>query len=214
MKTSSLWGAPPTRYYSFLKRVEQHFHSQPINVAILGCSDGKFVVPAARRGHTIFAIDVDEVALFGGVKEGPQGRVHMPGLVTRLEAEGLLDRVQVVYGDFVSHRPVVPSEAVFTSGALQYSRNLIHTMDQMVQSVQLYIKPEGYLYVDYMLPLEEKYEGRNNYPGRATWSSYFSDDQWQVLYNRVLPPVFESAHVDNPLDHYHHWGHLLVHRLR
>lgn len=211
-KTASLWGRPPSRYYNFLKRVESYFPSQQLEIAIVGCSDGKFVLPAARRGHRVFAIDFDEVALFGGTKVGPTGNIYMPGLVTRLKMENLLDRVQVVHGDFVEYSPARPAHGVFTSGAVQYSRNMKHSMVDMVRALQAYVMQEGYFYIDYMLPMEAKYQGRDNYPDRERWNEFFSTGEWNIIYNRVLPPVFEAAHVDKPVDHYHHWGHLLVQR--
>ena len=123
MRTSSLWGKPPTRYYKFIRRVEGEFPSVPLRVAILGCSDGKFVLPAARQGHYVLAMDIDEIALFGGTKLGPTGAVHMLGLRERLRAEHLSHLVSIVHGDFVEYRSKKRFHAVFTSGAVQYSRN-------------------------------------------------------------------------------------------
>jgi SAM-dependent methyltransferase len=211
-KTSSLWGRPPARYYRFLNLAEQRVKG-PLRMAVLGCSDGKFVLPAARRGHTVFAIDIDEIALFGGPKLGPEGEIIMPGLTSRLKAEALVERVTVVHGDFVEHPPLQPCDAVFTSGAIQYSRNLIHALSDVVSAIQAYVAPGGYLYIDYMLPLKPHQSERENFPSREKWSTFFSAPAWDLLYNRVLPPVFERAHVDNPVDHFHHWGHLLVRRL-
>jgi hypothetical protein len=208
--TSSLWGYPPSRYYRFLKRLENSFPDRPLKIAIIGCSDGKFVLPAARRGHEVFAIDIDDVAIFGGYKEGPGGQLFMPGLVTRLKTEELENSVQVVCGDFVEYPNMVQYHAVFTSGALQYSRNMIHPMTQMVAVLQSYVNQGGYIYVDYMLAMEDKYKGRDNYSSPSKWSEFFSGNEWSIVYNRVLPPVFEKAHVDFPVDHQHHWGHLLA----
>jgi SAM-dependent methyltransferase len=210
MRTSSLWGTPPSRYYNFLRKVESGFRAKRLRVAILGCSDGKFVLPAARRGHFVFAIDIDGVALFGGMKNGPTGETYVSGLRERLRLEGLLNSVQVVHGDFVEYSPKIGFHAVFTSGAIQYSRNLKHPMKSIVGKVKDYTIEGGYLYIDYMLPLDDKYRGRDNYSTKREWKSFFEPTKWEVIYNRVLPPVFERAHVDNPVDHYHHWGHLLV----
>src|SRR5690554_447379 len=51
VRTASLWGTPPSRYYQLLRRVEADKRER-LAVAIVGCSDGKFVLPAARRGHS------------------------------------------------------------------------------------------------------------------------------------------------------------------
>ncbi len=213
-RTASLWGQPPSRLYRFLRLVEAEFPEQQLRIAILGCSDGKFVLPTARRGHHVLAIDVDDIALFGGEKIGSWGLVRMPGLVERLKVEGLENLVRVVHGDFVSYHSDKLYHGVFTSGAVQYSRNLKHRVIKIIAAVQSFVMLGGYLYVDYMLPLEPRHLGRENFPTRRQWQEFFITSRWRVLYNRVLPPLPEKAHVDNPVDHYHHWGHLLAQRRR
>lgn len=213
IRTKSLWGEPPSRFYRLLNRTEALFdRTQSLRIAILGCADGKFVLPAARRGHFVLAIDVDSVALFGGEKPGIGGKVWMPGLVSRLEQERLRSQVRVVHGDFARDAPIRLSHLVFTSGAVQYSRNTSNPMRVMVERMKSYVTRGGLLYVDYMLPSEDKYVGRQNCPGRREWTRYFQDSAWSLIYNRVLPPVVDRAHVEYTVDHYHHWGHLLVQR--
>lgn len=212
-KTSSLWGRPPSRYYALLRRAESSRPAGRPRLAVLGCSDGKFVLPAARRGFAVLAIDVDEIALFGGTKIGPGGPTHMPGLRARLETEGLSHLVEIAQVDIAEYEPGLPSDVVLTSGALQYSRNMKHSMDEMVARVQSHVEVDGLIYIDYMLPLEDRYRGRDNYPDRKRWSLYFSGNEWRVITHRVLPPQFEAAHVDLPVDHVHHWGHLMAQRV-
>jgi len=86
-------------------------------------------------------------------------------------------------------------------------------MDLMVKRVQAHVSVNGLIYVDYMLPIEERYLGRDNYPDRKRWAQYFATDQWRVITHRVLRPQFEAAHVDLPVDHEHHWGHLMARRV-
>ena len=213
-KTSSLWGTPPTRYYRYLQRVQEHTGSAHPTLAIIGCADGKFVLPAARRGFRVWAIDIDETALFGGYKTDPTGKVHMPGLASRVATEGLEELVEVVHGDFVESPPGRQFDAVFTSGALQYSNNTERSLEQMVDLVGDCVRPEGLLYIDYMLPYEEKYKGRPNCPEAAWWKEYFGrHDRWDVAYHRVMPPTLDRAHVEYPVDHYHQWGHVLAQRV-
>jgi hypothetical protein len=204
MRTSSLWGKPPTRYYNFIRMVETTFPSTALRVAILGCSDGKFVLPAARRGHSVLAMDIDETALFGGNKRGPNGAIHMPGLRKRLRAEHLSHLVSIVNADFIEYRSRRPFHAVFTSGAVQYSRNLKHPFETVIERLKAFVANQGYIYVDYMLPIEDQHKGRDNYPTKEAWSCFFEAKGWRLIHNRVLPPLFERAHVDNPVDHYHH----------
>lgn len=211
MKTASLWGTPSSRYYRFLRRVKESSGKENPTLAVLGCADGKYVIPAARLGFEVWAIDVDEVALFGGYKQDASGEVHMPGLAARVEAEKLGDLVEVVHGDFMESPPGRKFDSVFTSGALQYSNNTEYTLEQMVDAVGDCVRPGGLLYIDYMLPYEEKYKGRPNCPQAPWWKEYFnSRPHWVVKYNRVMQPVIDRAHVEYPVDHYHQWGHVLA----
>lgn len=212
-KTKSLWGPPPTRYYKFLDRVKETTNQEKPSICILGCSDGKFVLPAARKGFKVYAIDIDEIAINGGDKHGVGGPVFMPGLNSRLASEGLDDKVDVVCEDFVNHVFPTDFHAVFTSGAVNYSYNLRHSIDSILGKAQSLVKSRGLIYFDYMLPLEKAHFDRPNYFKRGDLRRFFDMKKWEIVYDRVLPPLMEKAHVDMPLDHYHHWGHLLAKRI-
>lgn len=213
-RTTSLWGRPPSRFYRYLSQVEAAFPIRPLTFSILGCSDGKFVLPLARKGHTVHAVDIDALALFGGEKTGPTGPVQMPGLVARLQAEGLSHRVTVAHSDFIAHPPDCRFHAVFTSGAIQYSHNLRHDVHTILSAIKSCVRKLGFLYFDYMLPLDATHCLRPNYFKPGELRRHFQPPAWRVLRDRVLPPLLEKGHVDNPCDHYHHWGHMCVRRLQ
>lgn len=211
MKTASLWGRPPTRFYRFLDLVASNPGGKR-ELTVLGCADGKFVLPAARRKFNVLAVDIDSVALYGGAKEGVGGQVTMPGLVARLEAEGLSSQVKVLCADFTELKPE-PMDAVFTSGSIQYSCNMPKTADALLQAALGFVRPGGLFYIDYMLPYEVKYIGRPNCPDAAWWRQKAAElNDWTVMHHRVLQPTRDIAHVEYPVDHYHQWGHLLMRR--
>ena len=211
-RTMSLWGRPPSRYYSYIRRLEEQVRGRKPSLAVLGCADGKFVLPAARRGFRVLAVDVDEVALFGGPKaDGIGGPVRMAGLSARLEAEGLSALVEVVLGDLTEGIYPRSYDGVLSSGAIQYSRNMPRDAKYLVTAVIGYAKPGGLVYIDYMLPYETKYIGRPNCPPAGWWRHHLnSRDDIEVLYNRVMRPTLDRAHVEYPVDHYHQWGHALL----
>lgn len=214
MKTSSLWGTPPSRFYRFLRQLDAQAEGKPPTLAVVGCADGKFVVPAARRGISVWAIDIDEIALYGGFKYDASGEVRMPGLKSRVTDEGLEELVEIVHGDFMESAPSRTFDAVFTSGALQYSNNMEHSLAEMVDAVGALVRPGGLFYLDYMLPYEEKYRGRPNCPEAPWWAEYFAQrPHWDLKYNRVMAPTLDRAHVEYPVDHYHQWGHALATRV-
>jgi SAM-dependent methyltransferase len=211
VKTASLWGRAPSRFYRFLNAVAASSGTRR-ELAVLGCADGKYVLPAARKGFNVLAIDVDRIALYGGTKQGVGGRVEMPGLTHRLKVEGLSEKVEVICKDFtvIEARPM---GAVFTSGAIQYSYNLPKTADELLMHALEFVCPGGLFYMDYMLPYEAKYVGRPNCPDEQWWRLKVAElNGWTVISHRVLPPTRDKAHVEYPVDHYHQWGHLLMRR--
>lgn len=214
MITKSLWGQPPKRYYSFLNRVEKVFLQRPLKLCILGCADGKFVLPAARKGYHVLGIDIDPIAINGGYKTDLNGKVEMPGLRRRALQEHLDKSIHVVCGDFVEYNFLEQYHAVFTSGAINYSYNLRHDINTVIDKVKSLVVKNGLIYFDYMLPLEEAHQSRPNYFRKGELKSYFNQASWRVLFDKVLPPQLEKAHVDKPEDHYHHWGHLCVQKIK
>jgi hypothetical protein len=210
MRTKSLWGSPPSRFYNFLRRVERVVKSRPIKISILGCADGKFVLPCTRRGYKVLAVDMDEIAIYGGYKVGPEGDVYMEGVLSRLRIEGLESFAEVIHADFVEFIPNEKFHAVFTSGAINYSYNTKHELHAIIEKICSYVADGGLIYFDYMLPMMDKEKKKRYYFKKGELKSYFKTPAWDVLFDRVLPPLLEKAHVDMPIDHYHHWGHLCV----
>lgn len=181
-------------------------------LTVLGCADGKFVLPAARKNFSVLAVDVDYAALYGGVKEGVGGQVVMPGLAARLEVEGLSSKVKILCADFTTLTPQ-PMYAAFTSGAIQYSYNMPKTANELLQAALGFVRSGGFFYIDYMLPYEAKYVGRPNCPDAVWWQQKVAElSGWTVMHHRVLPPTRDIAHVEYPVDHFHQWGHLLMRR--
>ena len=48
-KTKSIWGNPPKRLYRLIDLAENNI-GKDFNACIVGCSDGKFLLPFARKG--------------------------------------------------------------------------------------------------------------------------------------------------------------------
>ncbi|MBF6228509.1 class I SAM-dependent methyltransferase [Nocardia abscessus] len=164
---------------------------RPPTAAILGCADGKFVLPAARRGFEVAAVDIDEVALYGGMTKAADGtEIEMPGLRWRLETEQLEQRVSIIRGDLASVQ-VEPCDFVFISGALQYSYNLKHQLFDTMSHVRSLVAPGGLLAIEYMLPVTEAHAVLDTHPSADQWPSFFPRPEWTVLANRVAEPAHE-----------------------
>lgn len=213
-KTKSLWGTAPSRYYRWLRRAESGLGPE-LRIAVLGCSDGKFVLPAARRGIHVVAVDVDAVSLYGGTKQGADGcSIEMPGLIRRLEAEGLRDRVIVLNEDLATVRVERPCDLVFISGAIQYAINRRHSMADLIANVKALVAPGGRVSIEYMLPVEARHQGLENYPSAEIWTEYFSTPGWTVTSNWVAP-VGKDRRTDvrvRAKHKYTQWGYLHAER--
>jgi hypothetical protein len=210
MRTKSVWGPAPTRYYRFLHRV---IDQGVRDVVVLGCADGRFVMGFARAGIPTTAVDIDRISLWGGPKKFPDGIRIIPGLAKRLQEEGLQGNVTIIEDDYVTSN-LGGHGAAFTSGSIHYSYNLRHTLRDIVAAIVRSVTANGLLYVDYMLPMEKKHKGRPNYPERGVLVREFELQGCDVIYDRYSGPRLERAHVEQPHDHYHSIGYILAIRRR
>lgn len=234
MKTKSIWGSPPSRLYSLINKAN-NLLGESYSVCIVGCSDGKFLLPFARIGKKVTGYDVDTIDLFGGYKEFPirnnapiatynknfisptypLERRYVDGVCKRLNMEGLESVCTIEERDFYKNVPEQRFDVVFTSCSLHYTLNNVFTLKEKVEKLRSIVSSNGILYMDYMMALEE--EDYINYPdykffrnGEA--KSYFGND-WEILsYYEQKKPVFEAAHVITTYDHFHRFGFLMVQR--
>jgi SAM-dependent methyltransferase len=207
--TSSTWGEPPPRFYHYLDLVEQAVGVKP-TLTVVGCADGKFVLPAARRGWVVRAVDVD-VKMIVGTSALPGLGIPAPvlGLRRRLEIEALTDQVGVQIGDFMEVE-LEPSDALWASGCLQYSRNSHHDAATLTDRLRRLLRPGGYAHIEYMIPDEEKLIGRPNCPSSEWWRQDFPKRGWRVLQHNVDLDELDPPHPYMPTIHRHSWGRLLA----
>lgn len=105
MQTQSLWEHTLTFFPQFLATLRERV-APDATVAVVGASDGKFVLPLAAAGYRVVAIERDAVALHGGAVHLPgDSQAHALGLIDRLKLEELHERVEVVEDDFWTASP-------------------------------------------------------------------------------------------------------------
>lgn len=236
MKTKSAWGTAGTRLYNFIKKLK---NEKGINakVCVIGASDGKFVMPFLRNGFHVTAIDFDKTALYGGQKVIPKKRdtvnksiyihtdnkptytklpteiIHIDGLQVRAEKENLSDKLTIIETD--AYRSCLNKEfdAVFTSCSIQYKSNRDISVNEIMNKLKSLVKSNGYLYMDYMMPLEECHIWKEPHFFRNQEILQYFDDNWIIHYIREMKePIFEAAHIDRPEDHFHRFGYILAQR--
>lgn len=239
MRTKSAWGTPPTRLYKFRNIINTKFGNDA-SVCIIGASDGKFVMPFLRCGMKVVAYDLDDIAINGGMKEFPIEReeiieteyIHNPdrnpiyvkvpseereilGLKRRVELEKLTDNLSVVMDNFYKNPPTKTFDAVFTSCSIPYPCNFDMPISHIIDVIQKSVAPGGYVYMDYMMPLEDCHTWRpEHYLRRGEMEKFFDSEEWRIIcLHEMKNPIFEAAHVDRPEDHFHRFGYILAERL-
>lgn len=234
MKTKSIWGNPPTRLYRLMEKAEKSFNGN-YTACIVGCSDGKFLLPFARKNILVTGYDIDDVALYGGEKEFPiidkkikykytpdfkskeykLETKNVVGVVDRVKLENVEKYTIIEKRDFYKDIPSKKFDVVFTSCSLHYTANKAYTLEEKTKKLQSIVNNNGYLYIDYMMAIaEDDYE---TYPEEKFYRKneilkYF-DNNWEILsFRENNNPSFEGAHVDCVVDHFHRFGYILARR--
>jgi hypothetical protein len=128
--------------------------------SLVGASDGKFVLPLARLGIRVVAVERDRAAVEGGpiVLPGPV-EATMPGLRKRLTDEGLSDLVEIVQAGLLSvSGSMEPVDAVWTSCSWHYSVNHRRPLGDFISAMRRLCRPAGGVFgAEYMMPVEPRH---------------------------------------------------------
>lgn len=210
MRTSSLWERTLSFFPQFLATLGEHASSDA-SVAVVGASDGKFVVPLAAAGYRVIAIERDHLALHGGEVRLPDDiSAQAPGLIGRLKREGLQDWVQVVEGDFLTTAPsLAPCDAIWTSCSWHYSVNHHRPLAEFVSSMQRLVRPGGLFGAEFMMPVEEKHFMIEHYTSPERLGHHFTEG-WTILLTLRTSEFDEPAHIGQLQDHAHRMGLLIA----
>ncbi len=210
MRTSSLWEQTLSFFPQFRAALGERT-SAGATVAVVGASDGKFVVPLAAAGYRVIAIERDPLALHGGEVCLPGDvTTYAMGLVARLKHEGLQDKVQVVERDFLAAAPCNGScDAVWTSCSWHYSMNRRRSLAEFVGYMQRLVRPRGLFGAEFMMPTEESHFLTEHYTSPEKLSRHFTDG-WTILLTLRTSEFTEHAHVGQLHDHAHRMGLLIA----
>ena len=231
-RTKSIWGNPPKRLYNLINLAENNM-GKNFNACIVGCSDGKFLFPFARKGIHVTGYEVDDTALYGGYKDFPiikdkerfsysedfvskqydVENKYVYGIIERIQKEELANYVNIEKRDFYKNVPKTKFDIVFTSCSLHYSLNKEFTLKDKMKKLQSIVSDGGYLYVDYMMAIDENNLEKypiNKYFRKGEMKKYF-DDSWKIIsIIEKNEPTFERAHVERTIDHFHKFGYILA----
>lgn len=211
VSTPSIWSVAGPRFFRFLKRIEDR--NLPKTLAVLGCSDGNYVLPAAKRGFDVLAIDIDSAALYGGTITLYGEEYEVMGLTNRLRAEGLARRVTVVDEDYVSYSPRNKFSGVFTSGSIHYQDNSRYSLSEMIGGIQSYVADGGVLFMEYIHRSKENSDPLRHFLTGKEVASFFPNTEWVVTSNKKKRYT-ENPNPRNPRVHDIIWGRLYAQKLK
>ncbi|MFZ2151717.1 MAG: class I SAM-dependent methyltransferase [Minisyncoccia bacterium] len=212
MKNPSHWAETKTFFPLLIEQLEQR--EKVGRACIVGASDGKFVLPLARRDWKVTALDVDETALKGGPIEFPKGNLTQSvGLLGRLQSCHLDHLVEIILGDLYEFAPQQMFDVIFTSCSWHYSRNHHRPLRDFVHRMQQVVAHGGIFCAEYMMPVEAKHFLSEHYLHEGQLRQYFPSDEWQILEEFYTSPFCEKAHIGNLADHVHRMGFFMAKRI-
>jgi SAM-dependent methyltransferase len=212
VQTQSLWEHTLTFFPQFLATLRERV-APDATIAVVGASDGKFVVPLAAAGYRVIAIERDALALHGGEVHLPgDNHAHAMGLIDRLKLEELHDRVRVVEEDFLQGEPLnIPCDAIWTSCSWHYSANHHRPLAEFVDRMQRLVRPGGLFGAEFMMPVEKRHHLVEHYTSPERLRQQFIGD-WDVLLTLRTNEFTERAHIGQLQDHTHRMGLFLAAR--
>jgi SAM-dependent methyltransferase len=210
MRTSSLWEHTLSFFPQYLASLKEHT-SPGATVAVVGASDGKFVLPLAAAGYRVIAVERDPLALHGGEIRLPGDiSTRATGLIARLKAEGLYDRVEVNERDFLAEGLCRDScDAVWTSCSWHYSMNHHRPLAEFIARMQQLVRPGGVFGAEFMMPTEQRHFLTEHYTSPERLSRHFTG-RWTIVLTLRTSEFTERAHVGQLHDHTHRMGLLIA----
>ncbi|MFC5253436.1 class I SAM-dependent methyltransferase [Streptomyces nigrescens] len=204
----SLWQETRTFFPIFLDLVVNRGMQ---SVCVVGASDGKFVLPLARLGVRVLAVERNKSALDGGPVVLP-GRTEasMPGLRKRLADEDLSGRVEIVEADILDLPDELDAtDAVWTSCSWHYSINHRRPLGDFIAAMKRSCRPRGGVFAaEYMMPVEPWHLACEHYPEEGEMRRFFPD--WAIEWETYTPPFLEAPHVEQLHEHTHRMGLLIA----
>lgn len=181
IKKGNLWYPPTKSLYTFLTRLESL--GLPKTLAVLGCADGNYVIPAARRGFEVLAIDIDRIALYGGKTNFGGKDLEILGLKKKLKRFGLEKNVKIVNESYFEYEKSQTYSGVITSESTHYQINSKHTLEKRLEIIESYVSVGGLLLFEYL-----HLSNRNSDPKRFLTSGqldlFFKSPKWKIISNK------------------------------
>ncbi len=164
---------------------------------VVGASDGKFVLPLAKMGMVVTAVDIDNEALV----------TNRDSLKSRAAAAGLDGRVQCVQGD-IRDLQLGKFDAVWTSCSWHYSHNFNRPLIDFIEILKTHLRPGGLFAAEYMMPVDVGHVAVEHYlePGEI-WGYIGA---WQRLWDAHTTVYIEEPRPGQTSRHVHRMGFVVA----
>lgn len=182
IKKGNLWYPPTKSIYSYLTHIEKL--GLPKTLAVLGCADGNYVIPAARRGFKVLAIDIDKIALYGGQTCINGHQINIVGMRKKLIRLGLEKSVTIVDQSYLEYQPEMTYSGVITSESTHYEINTSkYSLIEMIDKIKSYVSVNGILLFEH-LHLCPRNSNPKRYFTLDSLNSLFKNPQWKIISNK------------------------------
>ncbi len=205
MKTKSIWGKPTKNFFNFLNKIKKT--KLPKTICILGCADGRYVIPAAKKGFDVLAIDNDVISIYGGNCTVDGKIINICGLKKRVIDENLEEKITIIKDDFIKYNSKTKYSGVFTSGSIHYENNFKYSLKKIIFNIKKYVSINGILYFEYIHKSQYDNNPKKHFITSNQIKDLFKYPKWKILSNKKKKYV----ELSNPRVNKKHsiiWGRL------
>lgn len=186
------------------------------NVLVPDGVDGWHVFPFTSYGHKVTTYEPDSLFIHGGeVFEGNK-KIEIYGLEKRLKAYDKQQNVCYLQKNFFEQPSTKKYDFVYAVQSLSRECNSHISMEEKIHALQNAVKEGGCIYIYYYLAIIDdviRYP-INQYPRDGDISSYFSSNEWEVLYQKDRKKIrLDQPHFGNPTTHYHRIGYIYARKI-
>lgn len=210
LKRGRLWYPPTKSLYAFLDRVKNL--NMPKNIAILGCADGNYVVPAVKKGFKVLAIDIDSTALYGGVVRIGNNDINIIGLNKKLWKIGLHKNVKIINSNYLKYKPKKSFAGVIVSEGLHYEANYAYSLEEIITKIKSYVSIGGLIFLEH-LHLSKRNSNTDRFLTSSRLAGNFKFPKWKITSNKIKT-YLESPNLRNKKRHKIIIGRLHAQRLK
>jgi len=128
-------------------------------------------------------MDIDKVALYGGVSKIGGENVEVMGLKKKLENIRKQDKVKIVNQSYLNYEPEFTFSGVIVSEGLHYEANINYSLEEIVKKIQTYVSVGGLIMVEH-LHFSEKNNDPKRYLTSSQLAAFFDKTKWKVTSNK------------------------------